>query len=112
MTDRGVQPAPDFLRRDAGESESISARAELFLETYRVSGTIVQPGVNRRLVDVLNTIDGPLVLLKDATLESGDASGQPRLRVDHLHVRRDAILIAVPASAAAPTNACRRSLPT
>jgi hypothetical protein len=47
-------------------------------------------------VDALNTSDGPVVVVRDATVESLANSSDSTHRFDLLHVTREAILLAVP----------------
>lgn len=98
MTDGALQQTPEFLRRDASEDEADPARAELLLETRRVTGTVEQSGPARRLVDILNTIDGPVAVLRDATAESLANPSDAACHFELLHVKREAILLAVPLS--------------
>ena len=102
MADGAVQPPPDFLSRGRGNAEDEVARAELLLEAHRVSGVIVQSGPPRRLVDVLNAIDGPVAMVRDAVVESLADPEQAPHRFGVLHVRREAILLGIPFSAGAP----------
>ncbi|MEE8347672.1 MAG: hypothetical protein V3S20_10015 [Dehalococcoidia bacterium] len=71
-------------------------RAELWLETHHVTGIIDQSGRPRRLVDTLNAIDGPFVMVRDATVESLANPDEGERRFHLLHLKREAILLAIP----------------
>jgi hypothetical protein len=102
LTDAASQQAPDFLRRDATEDAHEPARAELLLETHRVTGSIEHSSSARRLVDILNAIDGPIAVVRDAAAESlaNPSDGPHHFKL--LHVKRQAILLAVPQSDGSP----------
>lgn len=105
MTDGAPEGPPDFLRRDAPEQhDDLVAKAELLLESHRVTGTLEQPGAPRRLVDILNNPDGPALVMRDATVESLASPGEAAHSHEVLHVRREAILLAVPVTAGAPSS--------
>lgn len=96
MDDRAVQPPPDFLRQHQGDDQQQIARAELLLDTHRVTGIIEQSGPPRRLVDVLNTLDGPIATMRDALVEDLAGRGEEPRRCDLVQVKREAILLAIP----------------
>src|SRR3990172_2017666 len=103
LAEGSVERPPEFLRRDARRGQGdAAALVELLLETHRVTGTVDQTGVRRRLVDLLNTTDAPMLTLRDATVESlADPTEQPR-RCQVLQVKRQSVLVAVPVTVAAP----------
>lgn len=102
MSDALASPPPDFLLQDAGESQGSLGQVELLLETHRVIGVIEQSGPPRRLVDVLNTIDGPAAVVRDGLVENlADLDGEAQ-RFGLLQVSRDAILLAIPFSDGPP----------
>ena len=104
LAEGAVERPPEFLRRDAPQEQGDAVLAELLLETHRVSGIVDQAGAQRRLVDLLNAADGPVLTVRDATVESlADPNEQPR-RCQVLQVRRQSVLLAVPPSAAAPPD--------
>jgi hypothetical protein len=103
LADGAVEGLPDFLRRDAPQEHGDTTLAELFLETHRVSGIVGQAGAHRRLVDLLNVADAVLTL-RDATVRSLNDPDDPPRRCQAIQVRRQAILLAVPLSAAAPVD--------
>jgi hypothetical protein len=102
LTDAASQQAPDFLRRDAGEDAHEPARAELLLETHRVTGSLEHSSSARRLVDILNAIDGPNAVVRHATAESLASPSDAPHHFKLLHVKREAILLAVPQSDSSP----------
>jgi len=102
LNNGAVQRPPDFLRREKGDDQDQIARAELFLDAHRVIGIIEQSGPPRRLVDILNAADGPVAVVRDAVVESLASPGEEPQRFGILHVKREAILLAIPVSASAP----------
>jgi len=67
LAEGAVERPPEFLRRDARQEEGdAAALVELLLETHRVTGTVDQTGVQRRLVDLLNTSEAPMLTVLDA----------------------------------------------
>lgn len=104
MPDRAVQRPPDFLSRGKGDDQDQIARAELLLDTHRVIGLIEQSGPPRRLVDILNAKDDPVVVVRDAVVEDLASPGDEPRRFGILHVKREAILLAIPISAPAPSS--------
>ena len=102
MAEGAVERPPEFLRRDAPQEHGDAVLAELFLETHRVTGIVDQTGAHRRLVDLLNTADGPVLTVRDASVERlADPNEQPR-RCLVLQIRRQCVLLAVPVKTAAP----------
>ena len=103
LAEGAVERPPEFLRRDARQEEGdAAALVELLLETHRVTGTVDQTGVQRRLVDLVNTSEAPMLTVLDATVESlADPNEQPR-RCQVLQVKRQSVLVAVPVTVAAP----------
>ena len=100
MADGAIEQLPDFLRQDALQESGDTVLVELFLETHRVSGLVGQPGAHRRLVDLLNVADAVLTL-RDATVRSFADPNEPPRNCQVIQVRRQAILLAMPLSAAA-----------
>ena len=98
MTDPTIERPPELLRQDDGPQQGHLVRAELLLETHRVTGAFEQSGPPKRLVDTLNAIDGPTAVLRDAIVESLANHGEDQLRFDLLQLKRDAILVAIPAT--------------
>ncbi len=86
----------DSPHQDAAQELDHLVRAELWLETHRVTGIIDQSGRPRRLVDTLNAIDGPIAILRDATLVSQANPAEGERRFHLLHLKREAILLAIP----------------
>ena len=101
MADGAIERLPDFQRSDAPQEHGDAVLAELLLETHRVTGVVGQAGAHPRLVDLLNNTDAVLTV-RDATVRSlADPNEQPR-RCRAIQVRRQAVLLALPLSAAAP----------
>jgi hypothetical protein len=97
LSDGALQPAPDFLRRSVDDGEEPAARVELILDTHRVTGALEYNGEPRRLVDMIGNGSGEdAVVLSDASVESLVEPGEPQQLFQTLHVRREAILLAVP----------------
>jgi len=103
LADGAVERLPDLLRRDAPQEPGDAVLVELFLEMHRVSGLVSSAGTQRRLVDLLNVADAVLTL-RDATVRSFVDPNEPPRSSQAIQVRRQAILLAVPLSAAAPPD--------
>jgi hypothetical protein len=101
VSDGAVELPPEFLRRDVGEERQHVTRAELVLDSLRAVGVIQRSGVSRRLVDILNSTDGPFVVLRDATVQSLASPEEEPRRFEVLQVRRERILLAIPVSTTA-----------
>ncbi len=95
MVDGAVERL-DSPHQDAAQGLDQPPQAELWLETHRVTGIIDQSGRPRRLVDTLNAIDGPFAILRDATVESLANPDDGEHRFHLLHLKREAILLAIP----------------
>ena len=95
MVDGAVERL-DSPHQDAAQGLDQPPQAELWLETHRVTGIIDQSGRPRRLVDTLNAIDGPFALMRDATIESLANPDEGERRFHLLHLKRAAILLAIP----------------
>ena len=103
-------------------SEGFVIRAEFVLDGHRLVGDIRCPGVPRRLVDLLNSIDDPFLVLWDGELEEvappagpdgrtptrvggipvGASPAASKRHFDAVHVHRSAVLFAVPLTALSP----------
>jgi hypothetical protein len=104
LAEGAVERPPEFLRREAPQEQGDAVLVELLLETHRVTGIVDQTGAQRRLVDLLNTADGPVLTVRDASVESvADPNEQPR-RCPVLQVRRQSILVAVPVRGLTPSG--------
>ena len=102
MAEGRIERPPEFLRREAPQEPGDAILAELILETHRVTGIVDQTGAQRRLVDLLNTADGPVLTVRDATVESLTNPNQQPRRCPVLQIRRQSVLLAVPVKTAAP----------
>ena len=105
MSDAVQPPTPDFLRRDAVEFQEGLTRVELVLDTCRVIGGIGNVGPARRVVDELNNINNPVVVMRDASMSDLAALQTEAQHFSHLQIKRDAILVAISVGAdARPTH--------
>ena len=95
MAEDGISSVHPLLEAAAPD---LGAQVEFVLDSHRLSGEIRYRGAPRRLIDILNGIDVPLIAVYDAQLtdSSGTASGGRHF--DAVHVRCDSILFAVPRS--------------
>ena len=101
LAEGSIERPPEFLRREAPREQGDAVLVELLLETHRVTGIVDQTGAQRRLVDLLNIAGGPVLTVRDASVESlADPNEQPR-RCQVLRVRRQSVLLAVPVTTAA-----------
>ncbi len=104
MSDAVQSPPPEFLRRDAVEFREGLTRVELVLDSCRVVGVIGNVEPARRLVDELNDINDPVVVMRDASMSDLAALQTEAQHFSLLQIKRDAILVAIPVGAdARPT---------
>ncbi len=82
----------------AGPPAGAEMTVELVTDGYRVTGEVRSPGVPRRLVDLLNLSDEPVVALRNGALDNPLIEGDEPRRFDTVLVRREAILFAIPRS--------------
>jgi hypothetical protein len=71
-------------------------QGEFILDTHRVRGELRYQGVPRRLVDMLNSMDGAYLLLHDGEIEDPFADSPAPHRFEVAQMHREAILLAVP----------------
>ena len=81
-----------------GSQASSSSRVELVLDGHRIVGELRYTGPPRRVVDVLNGIDGAFLLVHSAEIEDLSRPQEQRHRCEVAHVLRDGVLFAVPRS--------------
>ncbi len=79
-----------------GEGPSQGVIVELVMDSHSVVGQIPHRGAPRRLVDVLNTIDGGFLVISAGELRDPFRPEQPPRAFAAAQVHRDAILFAVP----------------
>ncbi len=77
---------------------SSSSRVELVLDGHRIVGELRYTGPPRRVVDVLNGIDGAFLLVHAAEIEDLFRPQEQRHGCEVAHVLRDGVLFAVPRS--------------
>jgi len=78
--------------------------AELFLDSHRVVGELQHPEALRRLVDVLNAIDGTFIVVHNGELDDPHRPKEAARRLPVIHVHRNAILFAIPKAGLGPTR--------
>lgn len=71
---------------------------ELVMDSYRVSGELKSPGVPRRLVDVLNAVDGAFVIVNNGELDDPLCEDDEARKFDLIQVHLDTLLFGVPRS--------------
>ncbi len=88
------------------EAQVVAAQAEMVLDSLRLVGELRHMGVPRRLVDLLNGIEGSFIVLHDVMAYDPREPEASHRHFDIIHVQRDAILFAIPrgASVAPPTS--------
>jgi len=69
---------------------------ELVLDTHRLVGEIRHPGAPRRLLDVLDSMDGGTLAISNVALTAHNHAGDQERRFDLMLVKHQAILFAVP----------------
>jgi hypothetical protein len=87
----GAEPASDILPDQAS-----GVLAEIIVESLRVTGTIHVPGAPRRLVDIINSIEGDFVLVHEGQLDDPYVEHSEARSFDIAQVPLDAILCALP----------------
>ena len=85
----GPAPSP-------AEAQQQGTVVELVMDSHSVVGVIPHRGAPRRLVDVLNTIDGGFMVIHDGELRDPFHPDEPPRAFAAAQVHRDAILFAVP----------------
>lgn len=80
----------------AGLLEGNVITLELVIDSYRVTGELRYRGAPRRLVDILNLSDNPVVALSEGALDNLLIEGDEPRRFDAVQVHRAAILFAIP----------------
>lgn len=71
-------------------------KVELIMDSHRVSGELRYSGPLRRVVDLLNAIDGGYILIYDGVVDSATGNGEGQRAFEVAQVRRDAIMLAIP----------------
>ncbi|MFQ5472503.1 MAG: hypothetical protein ACE5FA_06425 [Dehalococcoidia bacterium] len=80
------------------------ARVELVLDSFRVVGNIRQPGVPRRLVDLLNNTDIEFLELEDVRIDDPCAQRSRPRTFRNLEVNRTSVLFAMPRGGDSPDH--------
>ena len=88
--------------QEACPGSPTGTRVELFLDSHCVAGELRYPGPPRRLVDILNAVESAIIALYNGELEGRFHVDEAPRRFPVIHVRRDAILLAVPRGGPAP----------
>lgn len=68
---------------------------EFIIDSHRISAEIRHPGAPRRLVDYLNSVDGPRIAIHKCAVGGSD-DPQAVGKFDDAQIHRNAILIAIP----------------
>ncbi len=78
------------------DGEGPGSRAtEIIVDDYRICGELAVTGGPRRLVDILNAIDG-IVTVRDATLDYPLRSGASSIEAPITHIHLQTVLFAIP----------------
>jgi hypothetical protein len=72
---------------------------ELVMDSYRITGSLQSLGVPRRLVDVLNSVDGAFVIVNDGKLDDPLRPGDEPREFELVQVHMNTLLFAIPRSA-------------
>jgi len=101
MTSDDSYPTPSAAESGpaAGLDAVTRARVELVLDSHRITGALHYSGPPRRLVDVLNAMDGPYLPLYTVEIEGLFGAEHALERFEVVHLVRDAVLFAVPVAA-------------
>ena len=95
MAEDGISSVHPLLE---AADQALGAQVEFVLDSHRLTGEIRYRGAPRRLVDILNGIDVPLIAVHDARLTDTSRAGSDGRHFEVVHVRCDSILFAVPRS--------------
>ena len=76
----------------------VDMTVELMIDSYRVTGELYSTGRPRRLVDILNAVEKPFVVVHDGELEDPLIEDDEPRRFDVVHVHLETILFAIPRS--------------
>ena len=95
MAEDGISSVHPLLE---AADQALGAQVEFVLDSHRLTGEIRYRGAPRRLVDILNGIDVPLLAVHDARLTDSSGTGSDGRHFDAVHVRCDSIQFAVPHS--------------
>jgi len=96
MTDHVASASREQTPASAPDGAEMTV--EFVVDSYRVTGDLRSVGAPRRLVDILNVSDEPVVALRDGALDDPLVEGDEPRRFDTVQVHREAILFAVPRS--------------
>lgn len=93
MTDLSLAQDPSFAPAAVHPSSIV---AEIVVGRQRVTGELRWGGGHRRLVDVVNAIDGSFASIHNAELDDPFGEGGGPRRLDVLQVQKDSILFCIP----------------
>jgi hypothetical protein len=98
--------SPTFGQTGAGNEtlgitpQAQVAKVQFVIDSHRVTGDLRYGGPPRRLVDLLNALDGGYATIFDGFLDSPLRPDDEMKHFDVAQVRRDAIIYAIPLSGA------------
>ncbi len=98
-----VEPALPF---EAPASTGVPVEA--VMDSHRIRGELRLTGVPRRLVDILNSIDGGYVLIHGGQVDDPLKPGDGPRRLSAIQLLRDAILFIMPRGGAPPSDPFER----
>jgi hypothetical protein len=82
--------------REPQEGRASRMRLDLVLDSFRVQGDVRAGRALRRLVDMLNSIDSPFIVLSNGVMDDPGHPGTESRHFGIIHVQRDSIMFAVP----------------
>jgi len=94
-----AEPAPQFQ-----ELQRLSIPVEAMTDSHRIIGELQLMGVVRRLVDILNSIDGGYLLFHECRVDDPFKTGDEPRHLEVIQILRDAILFIMPRSDAHPSD--------
>lgn len=80
------------------------SRVELILDNYRVIGDIKQPGVPRRLVDLMNNTDVEFFVVRQGEIDDPFTDTDVPKGLASIEIHRESILFAFPRGGDAPEH--------
>jgi hypothetical protein len=102
MTDEFA--APDQAATIPHAPPTAISHVELVLDNYRVTGDIRQPGVPRRLVDLLNNSDVEFFVVRNGAIDDPFADDDEPKQLSSLEIYRESIFFAIPRGGDAPEH--------
>ena len=86
------------------EPQRLSVPVEAMTDSHRIIGELQLMGVARRLVDILNSIDGGYLLFHDCRVDDPFKTGDEPRHLEVIQILRDAMLFIMPRGDTYPSD--------